>query len=138
MAAKRKRTTRRKKPRGGGAIELGLLAAAAAGVALLYSSKKGATARKAIRGWMVKAKGEVLCKLERLAHVDHASYEQTVDKVLAKYRKLKDVSAEEVRALSRELRAAWRHIAREISRADTAGKRKTTHSRRGTSRRKKA
>jgi hypothetical protein len=52
------------------AMGLGALAALSAGAYFLYGTKEGAKKRVKIKGWMLKAKGEVLEKMEALKDVN--------------------------------------------------------------------
>ena len=47
----------------------GLIAAAAAGAYFLLGTKEGQKKQKQIKGWMVKAKGEVMDKMEDMKEV---------------------------------------------------------------------
>lgn len=85
------------------------LAAAAAGVYFLYG-KEAPKRRKAVRGWMLKAKGEVLEQLEKLPEVSEQTYYGLVDAVAAKYAGLKNVDSAELGEMARELRGYWKGI----------------------------
>lgn len=100
---------RKKDTTGGGlGLAVALIGAAAAGF-FLYGPK-GAENRKKIRGWTLKAKGEVLEKIEKAKEVTDESYTEIVDTVTAKYAKLKDVGQEEADMLNRELKRHWKAI----------------------------
>ena len=98
-------------------IGLGLAAAATAGAIFLFGTKKGKAERKKIKGWALKAKAEVIQKMEKMAEIDKKKFEKTVDTVLKKYKTMKDVATPEVAALGRELKRHWNHIAREIEKS---------------------
>ncbi|MEK7608739.1 MAG: hypothetical protein AAB495_04120 [Patescibacteria group bacterium] len=98
-------------------VVLGVGVAAAAAVALagayfLYG-KDGVKNRKKVKGWMLKAKGEVLEKLEQLERVTPKVYEDVVAGVMSRYKKLKSVDAKDLANLSRELKASWKHVSGE-------------------------
>ena len=98
-------------------VVLGVGVAAAAAVALagayfLYG-KDGVKNRKKVKGWMLKAKGEVLEKLEQLERVTPKVYEDVVAGVMSRYKKLKSVDAKDLENLSRELKASWKHVSGE-------------------------
>ena len=91
---------------------LGVAAAAAAAVAagfFLYGPK-GADNRQKVRGWTLKAKGEVLEKLEDAKDLSDESYDLIVDTVTARYAKLKKVGEEEAAKLNKELKKHWKSI----------------------------
>jgi len=86
--------------------------AAAAGGYFLYG-KGGTKRRKVIRGWALKAKGEVLEKIEGLKYISKEDYKKIVDTVLVRYKKLKSVNAQELEQLSRELKSHWNSVSRD-------------------------
>lgn len=111
-----KKTTIAKKSHGLG-IGVGVaaaVAAAAAGAYFLYG-KNGAKNRKKISGWMLKAKGEVLEKMENMQSVTKESYEQIVDKVMAGYNGIKNVDKKELADMGKQLKAMWTHIVKKGS-----------------------
>jgi hypothetical protein len=88
--------------------------AAVAGLVFLYGSEAGAKKRKKIKGWTLKAKGEVLEKLEKAKEVNEDVYNSTVDKVMAKYAKLKHVNDDEVEPMIKEFKKHWNQIKKEL------------------------
>ncbi len=93
-------------------VGLGMAAAvigtAAAGF-FLYGPK-GAENRVKVRAWTLKAKGEVLEHFEKAKEVTDDSYAEIVDKVTAKYGKVKSVGEEEATKLNAELKKHWKSI----------------------------
>jgi len=102
----------------GVAVGAGLvaLAAAAAGAYFLYG-KDAKKRRSTVRGWALRAKGEVLEGIEQLKNIDEKQYRALVDKVTARYRSVKQGSPEEVAKLARELKSHWRSIQKHLSSA---------------------
>lgn len=90
------------------------LVAAAAGAYFLYGSKEGAKRRKQIKGWTVKAKGEVLEKLEKVEDLNEEKYHEIVDTVAEKYKKLKHVDTEEVEQMVKELKGHWMKMKKQV------------------------
>jgi hypothetical protein len=88
--------------------------AAAAGTYFLYG-KDAPKRRKAVRSWMLKAKGEILEQIEKLPDLDQATYFALIDTASQKYAGLKDVSSAEVADLVKELRSHWRGIKKQLT-----------------------
>lgn len=108
----------------GGALEVfaGVAAAAIAGAVFLYKTEKGKKSRKKIKGWMLKAKGEVLEKIEKAQDFSEDAYEKAVDSVMAKYAKLKTVEDKEIAPLMKELKGHWKDIKKELTSGEKAVK----------------
>jgi hypothetical protein len=94
----------------GKGLAAAVIGAAAAGY-YLYGPK-GAANRQKVKVWSLKAKAEVLEKLEKAKEVTDASYAETVDKVTAKYAKMKPVGQAEAAKLNQELKRHWNAIKR--------------------------
>ena len=93
---------------------LAALAAAAAGTYFLFGTKKGAKARKQIKGWTLKAKGEVLEKMEALQDINEKTYHKIIDEVKAGYKKVKNIDAKDLEVFGKEMKAHWKGIKAEI------------------------
>ncbi len=102
----------------GAAMGAGLvaLAAAAAGAYFLYG-KDASKRRRTVRGWALRAKGEVLEGIEQLKKVDEKQYHALVNKVTARYKSVKQASPAEVAQLARELKGHWRSIHKHLAAA---------------------
>ncbi|HBB66562.1 MAG: hypothetical protein A2X28_07885 [Elusimicrobia bacterium GWA2_56_46] len=92
---------------------IGLAAVAALGAYFLYG-KNGAQNRVKIAGWTLKMKGEILEKVEELKELNKEEYYRIVDEVSKRYAALEKVGAEELGHLTEELKAAWKHISRQV------------------------
>ena len=107
-----------KKSTNGAGVAIGAgvaaLAAFAAAGYFLYG-KDGAKNRRKIRGWTLKAKGEVLEGVEKLKDVSEEQYAMIIDKVGAKYKAMKSIDPAEVEAMIKELRGHWKNIKKSIS-----------------------
>lgn len=99
------------------AVGLGALAALSAGAYFLYGTKEGAKKRVKIKGWMLKAKGEVLEKMEALKHVDEGTYNTILATVMKKYQGLKNVDQAEVESLLTDLKKHWKSIKKHLDEA---------------------
>lgn len=96
-------------------IEIGLgLAIAAVLVGYFLYDKEGRKQAKKVKGWMLKAKGEVLEKIERMRNLNEERYHSTIDGVLRRYTKMRDIGEDEILSLSTELKRYWEKIKKEI------------------------
>jgi hypothetical protein len=103
------------------------VAAAAAGMYLLYGSKHAAKNRRLVKAWSLKARAEVLERLENLSEINEKVYRQVVEEVSARYKKLKHLSSKEVGEFGAELKKHWKDIAKDMrapARAPRAANRK--------------
>ena len=99
------------------AVGLGALAALSAGAYFLYGTKEGAKKRVKIKGWMLKAKGEVLEKMESLKDVNEETYNNVLSSVMKKYEGLKNVDQGEVAELVTDLKKHWKNIKKHLDEA---------------------
>ena len=93
--------------------KLGLAGLAVAGIAGAYFlyGKDGAKNRKAIKTWTLRAKADILEKLEKAKEVSEDTFHSVVDEVSNKYgSKMKDVSADDVAAFAKDLKKHWKDI----------------------------
>jgi hypothetical protein len=95
-------------------VGLAALAAATAGAYFLYGTKKGAKTRKEIKGWMLKAKGEILEKMEDLKDISEDAYKKIVDEIGAKYKAVKNIDGQDLENFTKELKTHWKDIKKEI------------------------
>ena len=93
----------------------GIAAAAAVGGYFLYNNKDAQKKVKAVKGWVLKAKGEVLEKVEKLKEVNQDLYHKAIDAVLAKYQSLSHIDTTEVAKVAKELKSHWKAVQSELS-----------------------
>lgn len=93
-------------------IGVGLTATAlsAVGAYFLYGSSKAAQNRKKVKGWMLKAKGEVLEALENAESITEAEYKALLNTVTNTCSTLKNVSKGELRDFKKEMTEHWNSI----------------------------
>jgi gas vesicle protein len=93
-------------------VGVGLTAAAAAAVGayFLYGSKHAAKNRKAVKSWALKAKAEVLEKLEEAKEMTQEEYQELVSNIAATYSTVKNASKAEVKAFKDEMIDNWKAI----------------------------
>jgi hypothetical protein len=101
------------------AVGVGIIAAIA-GAYFLYGSKDAAKNRKKIRGWTLKAKGEVLEKLEKMQDATEAEYGSIVDAVMRKYSAIKSIDTAEVDSLGKDLKRHWKNFTKEVKKVKKA------------------
>lgn len=93
-------------------VGLTTAAVAAAGVYFLYGSKNAAKNRKSVKSWMLKAKAEVLEKLETAKQMSQEEYEAIINTVASTYSDLKDASKVDIKAFKDEMKDHWKAIER--------------------------
>jgi hypothetical protein len=97
-----------KEKKGAAGAIVGLVAAAAIGTYFLYGAKGASSNRKKVKGWMLKAKGEILEKLEKAQEVSAEGYDMAVAQVMKKYEAMKEVDANDVAAFVADLKKHWK------------------------------
>lgn len=109
----------------GAEAALGLAAlAAAAGAYYFYGSKESKKHRKQMKTWAVKAKGEMMEKLEDMKSVSKEAYDKAVTEVMAKYKTMKKAPPKELEFVAKELKSHWKNISAHLKPADKAKKAK--------------
>ena len=89
------------------------LAAAAIGAALgsyLLTGERSVKTKKVLRGWMLKAKGEILEQLENMGEVGQGTYDNAVDMVAKKYSQMTGISKKDVDEMAMELKKQWKVV----------------------------
>jgi hypothetical protein len=112
------------KSTGGTIAAVAAIAALLAGT-FLMTGKRGSKNRATVRGWMIRAKGEVLEQLESMKDVSMETYLGVVDTVLKRYKNMKDISAAELVELGDELRGHWKEIAKQKGTGRKSAKKKS-------------
>ena len=96
--------------------------AAAAGAYFLYGTKAGAKTQKKVKSWALKAKGEVLEKIEKMKDVSEESYNGAVATVMDKYSKVMKEHGDDVAVVTKELKGYWNHLKKHLNTAAKKGK----------------
>ncbi len=93
---------------------VGAAAAAAAGAYWFYGSRDAAAHRKTARGWMLRARADVLEAVEtvidKVGEIDKEKYMDIVEGVLKRYSKVAGVTTTEVLQMTRDMKEAWQHM----------------------------
>ena len=99
----------------GAKAAVGLAAmAAAAGAYYFYGSKHATQHRRKMKSWAIKARGEVVEKLEKAQELTQKKYDRVVDEVADKYRRVKNIDPKEVTALAEDMRRHWKNISSQV------------------------
>ena len=93
-------------------IGLTTAAVAAAGVYFLYGSKDAKKNRKKVKGWMIKARGDILEALEKADGITQEEYNALVEAVGGAYSRLQNASQSEIKDFKKEMKEHWKDIER--------------------------
>lgn len=111
----------KKNNKSGGGVFAGVgLIAALAGAYFLYGAKNAKKNRANVKGWIIKAKGELVEKLEKTRLATEDQYNTMVDTVMKKYESASSVDKKELEALRRDLKKHWKFLKSEINRVKKA------------------
>lgn len=91
-------------------IGLSTAAVAAASAYFLYGSKSAAKNRKTVKSWALKAKAEVLEKLEDAQEMTQGEYDQLIKSVSGAYAGAKNASKKDIMEFSKEMKDHWKSI----------------------------
>ncbi len=91
-------------------VGLGAAAVAAAGAYFLYGSKSASKNRKVVKSWALKAKAEVLEKLEDAQEMTQSEYDQLIKSVSGAYTGAKNASKKDILEFSKEMKDHWKSI----------------------------
>lgn len=105
---------------------LGVATAAAAFAGYYLFGPKGSEHRTKVRGWTLKAKGEVLEKIEKLKEISEDDYHKIVDGVMAKYKKVKSTTKAETDKLEKELKSRFKNVKRDLNKTKKTVTKKAT------------
>lgn len=116
--------TQKKTTNKAGAVVMSIagLTAAAVGAYYLYGHKDAAKNRAKIKGWMLKAKGDVIEELEKAKDVTESAYMGAVDAVVKKYNELKTIDPGELGEFMTEMKDHWSGIQKTLGKAPTTKK----------------
>ncbi len=91
-------------------VGLTTAAVAAASAYFLYGSKNAAKNRKAVKSWALKAKAEVLEKLEDAKEMTKEEYEELIGAVGKAYSGMKNASRADIAEFTKEMKDHWKSI----------------------------
>lgn len=93
-------------------IGVGLTAAAvaAAGAYFLYGSKNAKSNRTKVKSWALKAKADVLERLEDAKEMTESEFEELVNAIAGTYAGVKSASKGEIKDFQKEMMGHWQAI----------------------------
>jgi hypothetical protein len=91
-------------------VGLTAAAVAAAGAYFLYGSESAAKNRKAVKSWTLKAKAEVLEKLEDAKEMTTEEYEELIATVAGTYAGVKGATKKDLKEFASEMQDHWKKI----------------------------
>lgn len=103
-------------------IGVGAGVAALGAAAYLLFGPNGKKNQKALKGWTVKMKGEIIEEFEKAKNITEPMYHEIVDKVQARYAKFQNVDKKELEEAVKEIKKNWKAITKE---AKTEANKKT-------------
>ncbi len=92
----------------------GLAAATAAGVYFMNHNKGAQKKMKEAKAWVVKAKQEVLSKMKKFKEINEDLYNNAVEGVMERYKKISTVDGKELATVTKELKSHWKNISKEL------------------------
>lgn len=94
-------------------VGLGVGIAALSAATYLLFGPNGKKNQKMIKGWAVKMKGEIIEEFEKAKELTEPVYHNIVDKIKAKYSKIKGMDTQELEAVVNEIKKHWKGIQKE-------------------------
>ncbi len=110
MAAKKTTKTEVSGAKVGIGIGLTAAALAAAGAYFLVGSKDAAKNRAKVKGWTLKAKGEVLEALEKAKSITPEEYNELVETAVKAYGTVKEATKGEIKDFKSEMLEHWNKL----------------------------
>ncbi len=96
-------------------VGLTTAAVAAAGAYFLAGSPSAKKNRKVVKGWMLKAKGEVLEALEDAKQMTEEEFSDVVASVTGAYESMSHVSKKDVKEFKEEMAHHWQKLAKSMA-----------------------
>lgn len=105
--------SKKKSVKAGTIIGVGAGVAALGAAAYLLFGPNGKKNQKALKGWTVKMKGEIVEEFEKAKHITEPMYHEIIEKVQARYSKFQNVDKKELEKVVKEIKKNWKAIAKE-------------------------
>lgn len=97
----------------GAVVGIGATVAALGAAGYVLFGPEGKKNKKAIKGWAVKMKGEIIEKLEDAKEITEPVYHKIIDTVSAKYSKIKKVDAKDLELAVAEVKKHWKTMVKD-------------------------
>ncbi len=105
----------KKKHNGKLALGASIAALTVGAIAYFLVGPDGKRNRKKLTGWVIKMKGEIVEKLEQTKQITQPVFDNVVNQVANKYKKIKNISPADVEEAVKEMKKQWKSIAKESS-----------------------
>ncbi|MCX6754064.1 MAG: hypothetical protein NTV03_03355 [Candidatus Nomurabacteria bacterium] len=99
----------------GAVVGIGATVAALGAAAYIMFGPDAKKNKKAIKGWAVKMKGEIIEKLEQAKEITEPVYHKIIDEVSAKYAKAKNINAKDVELAVAEVKKHWKTMVKDAA-----------------------
>lgn len=99
----------------GAVVGIGASVAALGAAAYIMFGPNAKKNRKAIKGWAVKMKGEIIEKLEDAKEITEPVYHKIIDTVSAKYAKVKNIDQKDLELVIGEIKKHWKTMVKDAS-----------------------
>jgi hypothetical protein len=93
---------------GGEMVGIGATVAALGAAAYIMFGPDAKKNKKAIKGWAIKMKGEIIEKLEEAKEITEPVYHKIIDEVSAKYSKIQKVDPKDLEVVVGEVKKHWK------------------------------
>ena len=97
-------------PKWGVGVGLTATAVAAVGAYFLYGSENAERNRKTVKSWMLKAKAEVLERLEQTQQITKQEYDSLVNSIGTTYADVQRISKKDINDFKKEMKGHWQTL----------------------------
>ena len=91
-------------------VALGASLASIAAASYFFIGPNAKKNRSHLKSWVIKMKGDVVGKLEKVSVIDKAAYHEIIDTVAAENEKAKKAEPAEIKVLAEDLKKHWKTI----------------------------
>ena len=98
----------------GEVVGIGATVAALGAAAYIMFGPDAKKNKKAIKGWAIKMKGEIIEKLEEAKEITEPVYHKVIDEISAKYAKVKKVDPKELELAILDVKKHWKTMMKDM------------------------